>query len=42
MKWADVDFDRGVVTLPKTKSGHVQYAILNEEAKRILRELQIR
>ena len=42
MKWADVDFDRGVVTLPKTKAGHVQYAVLNDEAKSVLRELQIR
>jgi integrase len=42
MKWADVDFDRGLITLPKTKAGDVQYAVLNDEAKSILRELQIR
>ena len=33
LKWADVDLERGIVTLPHTKTGHVQYAHLNEEAK---------
>lgn len=38
LRWADVDLERGLLTLPDTKSGHVQYAHLNEEAKAILRE----
>lgn len=37
MKWADVDLERGILTLPTTKAGAVQYVHLNEEAKRILR-----
>lgn len=37
LKWADVDLERGLVTLPHTKAGHVQYVHLNEEAKVILR-----
>ena len=37
LKWADVDLERGLLTLPHTKAGHVQYVHLNEEAKAILR-----
>jgi len=37
LPWAQVDFDLGLITLPQTKSGDVQYAPLNEEAKVILR-----
>lgn len=37
MKWADVDLERGILTLPTTKAGGVQYVHLNEEAKTILR-----
>ncbi|MDC8450806.1 MAG: tyrosine-type recombinase/integrase [Nitrospira sp.] len=40
MKWADVDLERGILTLPQTKAGQVQYAYLNEEATTILREFQ--
>jgi len=40
MTWQDVDLDRGVVTLPQTKAGVVQYVHLNEEAKKILRGMQ--
>ena len=40
MTWQDVDLDRGVVTLPQTKAGVVQYVHLNEEAKTILRGMQ--
>jgi integrase len=32
-----VDYERGILTLPTTKAGGVQYAHLNEEAKAILR-----
>lgn len=37
MMWTDVNLDVGIVTLPTTKSGGVQYVPLNEEAKLILR-----
>jgi integrase len=37
LPWSQVDFDLGLITLPQTKSGDVQYAPLNEEAKAILR-----
>jgi len=37
LPWSQVDFDLGLITLPQTKSGDVQYAPLNEEAKVILR-----
>jgi len=37
LKWADVDLERGVLTLQHTKAGHVQYVHLNEEAKAIFR-----
>jgi integrase len=39
LRWADIDLDRGLITLPQTKSGHVQYVHLTEEAKEILRNL---
>ena len=32
-----MDLERGLLTLSDTKSGHVQYAHLNEEAKAVLR-----
>jgi integrase len=41
LRWTDVDLERGLVTLPHTKTGKVQYAHLNEEAKEILRTRQI-
>jgi len=39
MEWANVNLELGIVTLPETKAGGVQYAPLNEEAKDILRNL---
>ena len=39
-RWADVDIDHGVITLPDPKAGQVQYVRLNEEAKGILRRMQ--
>jgi integrase len=39
LEWANVDLELGLVTLPETKAGGVQYAVLNEEAKTILRNL---
>ena len=41
LRWADVDLDRGLITLPETKAGRVQYVRLNDEAKEILRTRQI-
>ena len=42
MQWNDVDLEQGLVTLPQTKAGEVQYVPLNTEAQSILRTLQIR
>lgn len=39
LRWADLDLERGLVTLPHTKSGAVQYVHLVEEAKQILSRL---
>ena len=39
LRWADIDLDRGLITLPETKSGHVQYVHLMDEAKTILHSL---
>ncbi|OYT21240.1 MAG: hypothetical protein CCU26_02325 [Nitrospira sp. UW-LDO-01] len=39
MQEAEVDLERGVLTLSTTKAGGVQYAHLNDEAKAILRSL---
>jgi integrase len=36
LRWADIDLERGLITLPHTKSGTVQYVHLTEEAKAIL------
>ena len=39
LRWTDVDLERGIITLPQTKAGGVQYVHLNEEARAILRKL---
>lgn len=39
LRWADIDLERGLITLPHTKSGAVQYVHLMDEAKQILRHL---
>jgi len=36
LRWAGIDLDPGLMTLPPTKSGAVQYVHLMEEAKAIL------
>jgi integrase len=41
LRWAEVDLERGLITLPETKAGKVQFVRLNEEAKEILRTRQI-
>jgi integrase len=39
LRWKDVDLERGIIALPTTKAGCVQYVPLNEEAKQILQSL---
>ena len=39
LRWANIDLNRGLITLPTTKSGCVQYIHLTEEAKAILSRL---
>ena len=41
VRWADVDFALGLIALPETKAGKVQYAPLNYAAKAILRARQV-
>jgi hypothetical protein len=36
LRWEHVNLERGILTLPDTKSGGVQYVRLNEEAKRLI------
>jgi integrase len=36
LRWEHVDLERGVLTLPTTKAGGVQYVRLNEEVKGLL------
>ena len=38
-KWADVDLDKGILTLPQTKAGERQFVYLNEPAASVLRTL---
>jgi integrase len=42
LRWEHVDLSRGLITLPATKSGGVQYVRLNQEGKAILRALDER
>jgi len=39
LRWEHVDLERGLIALPATKAGDVQYVKLNQEAKAILRDL---
>ena len=41
LKWAQVDLDRGLVTLPKTKAKEIQYVRLNDESRQIFQGLTI-
>lgn len=40
LRWEDVDLEKGLLALPDTKSGGLQYAFLNDEARGILRRIQ--
>ncbi|ULA61725.1 MAG: Phageintegrase domain-containing protein [Nitrospira sp.] len=42
LRWQHVDLDRGLITLPATKAGGVQYVRLNQESKSILQRLNER
>ena len=33
LEWSNVDLEKGLITLPMTKTGETQYIPLNEEAK---------
>ncbi len=37
LRWAHVDLEQSLITLPQTKSGKVQYTPLNDDAQGILR-----
>jgi len=39
LRWTDVNLKRGLITLPATKAGDVQYVPLSEDAKAILHDL---
>ncbi len=39
LAWKDVDLERGVLTLPATKAGQVQYVPLNQETRTLLRNV---
>ncbi len=39
LPWKDIDLERGLIVLPHTIAGEVQYAYLNEEATSLLRNL---
>ncbi len=39
LRWADIDLERGLITLPHTKSGTIQYVHLTEEARALLGDL---
>jgi len=36
LKWSDLDFDRNLITLPRTKNGKVRYLPMNEVTKQVL------
>lgn len=42
LRWEHVDLERGLITLPATKAGGVQYVRLNQEGKAILQSLNER
>ena len=42
LRWEHIDFEHGLITVPATKAGGVQYVKLNGEAKQILREMHTR
>lgn len=39
LRWVDVDLKQGLITLPATKTGDVQYVPLSEDAKAILHDM---
>ena len=41
LKWLDLDFDRNLITLPRTKNGKVHYIPMNEVTKQVLLQRRI-
>jgi integrase len=41
LKWSDLDFNRGLITLPRTKSGKVRYIPMNGVVKQTLLQRRI-
>ncbi len=41
LKWLDLDFDRNLITLPRTKNGKVRYVPMNEVTKQIFLQRRI-
>ena len=41
LKWPDLDFDRNLITLPRTKNGKVRYIPMNEATKQVLLQRRI-
>lgn len=39
-RWRDIDFDKGIWTIPLSKSGRPRYVPLSDDAMNVLRELQ--
>ena len=39
LRWADIDLERGLITMPHMKSGAIQYVHLLDKAKAILSSL---
>jgi integrase len=39
MRWSQVDFDQGIITLPETKAGKPQVVVMNGQAQQVLRSL---
>jgi integrase len=40
LKWEQIDFDAGKITLPETKSGRPQLVTMNAPARQVLKELE--
>ena len=40
LRWKQVDFDTGTITLPETKLGRPQVVMMNAPARQVLKELE--
>ncbi len=41
LRWADIDQERGLLTLHSTKAGHVQYVSLSQEANDVIEAMKV-